>query len=64
MSTGCWFPVSVGVGKRLFTDDAPPIGHTLLQSRSTSTGALSQILAPKALEVGGLAVGAAQEAVQ
>jgi dihydrofolate reductase len=58
------FPVTVGVGKRLFTDDAPPAGYTLLESRPTSTGAQYQALAPKAFQVGGLTVQDGKEAVR
>lgn len=50
------FPVTVGAGKRLFTDDAPPSGYTLLQSRITSSGAQYQALAPTGFQVGGLTV--------
>jgi len=31
------FPVTVGAGKRLFTDHAPALGYTLLESRITGT---------------------------
>jgi dihydrofolate reductase len=55
------FPVTVGAGKRLFTDDAPAMGYTLLESRTLSTGVLYQALAPKAFRVGGLAVQDGQE---
>lgn len=58
------FPVTVGAGKRLFTDDAPAMGYTLFESRITSTGAQYQVLAPKAFLTGGLTVEAGQEAVQ
>jgi dihydrofolate reductase len=50
------FPVTVGAGKRLFTEDAPSSGYTLLESRTTSTGARYQAVAPKAFQVGGLSV--------
>jgi dihydrofolate reductase len=58
------FPVTVGAGKRLFTDDAPARGYTLLESRTTSTGAQYQAVAPKAFQAGGFTVQAGQEAVQ
>ena len=47
------FPVTVGAGKALFTDDAPPRGYNLLESRTTRAGAVYQVLAPKAFEAGG-----------
>ena len=58
------FPVTVGAGKRLFTDDAPPRGYRLLQSRTTSAGAQYQVLAPRPFETGGLTVTDGQEAAQ
>jgi hypothetical protein len=56
--------VTVGAGKRLFTDDARAMGYTLLESRTTSTGAQYQALAPKAFQAGGLTVQDGQEAVR
>jgi dihydrofolate reductase len=50
------FPVTVGAGKRLFTDHAPALGYTLLESRITGTGVQYQALAPKAFQAGGLTV--------
>jgi hypothetical protein len=32
------FPVTAGLGKRLFTRDAPPAGYELITSRTTSAG--------------------------
>jgi dihydrofolate reductase len=58
------FPVTVGAGKRLFTDDAPPLGYTLLESRTTRAGAVYQVLAPKAFEAGDLTVRGGREAVR
>jgi dihydrofolate reductase len=58
------FPVTVGAGKRLFTDDAPPRGFSLLESRSTRAGALYQVLAPAAFEIGNVTVQDGREAVQ
>jgi len=58
------FPVTVGAGKRLFTDDAPPRGYDLLESRSTRAGAVYQVLAPKAFEAGGLEVQDGKEAIR
>src|SRR6201985_2538047 len=56
------FPVTVGAGKRLFTDDAPPRGYSLLESRATRAGAVYQVLAPKTFEAGGLTVQDGREA--
>ena len=56
------FPVTVGAGKRLFTDDAPPRGYTLLESRTTRAGAVYQVLTPKAFETAGLTVRDGREA--
>jgi dihydrofolate reductase len=58
------FPVTVGAGKRLFTEDAPPRGYTLLASRTTGSGAQYQVLRPQAFQVGGLSVQDGQEAVR
>jgi len=58
------FPVTVGAGKRLFTDSAPPRGHSLLESRTTRAGAVYQVLAPKAFEAGGLTVRDGREAAR
>ena len=58
------FPVTVGAGKRLFTDEAPPLGYTLLESRTTRAGAVYQVLAPKDFEAGDVTVRDGKEAVQ
>jgi len=58
------FPVTVGAGKALFTDDAPPRGYDLLESRTTRAGAVYQVLAPKAFEAGGLTVQDGREAAR
>ena len=50
------FPVTVGAGKRLFTEDAPPSGFTLAESRVTSTGAVYTALAPAAFSSGEVTV--------
>lgn len=34
------FPVTVGAGKRLFTEGAPPRGYRIIETRTTSTGAV------------------------
>jgi dihydrofolate reductase len=58
------FPVTVGAGKRLFSGDAPPLGYTLLESRTTRAGAVYQVLTPKAFEAGGLTVQDGREAAR
>jgi dihydrofolate reductase len=58
------FPVTVGAGKRLFTDDAPPRGFSLLESRATRAGALYQVLVPAAFETGDVTVQDGREAVR
>jgi dihydrofolate reductase len=50
------FPVTVGAGKRLFTQDAPPSGFTVVESRMTSTGAVYTALAPAAFTSGEVTV--------
>jgi len=45
-------PVTVGAGKRLFTEDAPAMGYTLADSRTTSRGAVYSALRPAPFEVG------------
>jgi dihydrofolate reductase len=45
-------PVTVGAGKRLFTEDAPAQGYTLVDSRTTSRGAVYSALRPAPFEVG------------
>ena len=58
------FPVTVGEGKRLFAEGAPPSGFSLLEHRATSTGAQYQVLAPKAFQTAGLVVEEGKEAVR
>jgi dihydrofolate reductase len=58
------FPVTVGAGKRLFTDGALPSGYTLLESRTTRAGAVYLVLTPKTFEAGGLTVQDGREAVR
>ncbi len=41
------FPVTVGAGKRLFGEDAPPRSYRLVDSRITSTGVVYTALAPE-----------------
>ncbi len=50
------FPVTVGAGKRLFTDDAPASGFRLIESRTTSTGVTYANLAPAEFTTGEVAV--------
>ncbi len=50
------FPVTVGSGKRLFTQDAPASGFTVVESRTTSTGAVYSALAPAPFRSGGITV--------
>ncbi len=50
------FPVTVGAGKRLFTEDAPPSGFTLVESRVTSTGAVYTAFAPAPFSSGEVTV--------
>ena len=50
------FPVTVGSGKRLFSDDAPPSGFTVLDTRTTSTGAVYTALTPTPFRTGGIVV--------
>ena len=50
------FPVTVGAGKRLFTEDAPPRGFTLVESRVTSTGAVYTAMTPAAFSSGEVTV--------
>ena len=46
------FPVTVGAGKRLFTDDAPARGFELLESRTTGAGVVYTMLAPTEFAAG------------
>lgn len=46
------FPVTVGAGKPLFGDDAPPSGFTLVESRTTTTGAVYSALTPTPFTTG------------
>jgi dihydrofolate reductase len=45
-------PVTVGAGKRLFAEDAPAMGYTVVDSRTTSRGAVYSALRPAPFEVG------------
>jgi len=57
------FPVTVGSGKRLFTDDAPATGFRLTDSATTSTGAVYCALTPAPFEVGTVEVAGGKEVV-
>ena len=57
------FPVTVGAGKRLFTDDGPASGFRLLESRTTGTGVVYLRLAPAAFTTGTVAVEEGREVV-
>jgi dihydrofolate reductase len=50
------FPVTVGPGRRLFTPDAPASGYRVLETRSTSTGAVYSALVPTPFRTGAFAV--------
>jgi dihydrofolate reductase len=50
------FPVVVGAGKRLFTDDAPASGFSVVDSRFTSAGASYTALTPTAFTSGSFSV--------
>ena len=45
-------PVTVGAGKRLFTEDAPATGYTVVDSRTTGRGAVYSALRPAPFEAG------------
>ena len=47
------FPVTVGTGKRLLGDTAPPSGYEVVASRTTSAGATYVELRPTAFQGGG-----------
>ena len=49
-------PVTVGAGKRLFTEDAPASGYTVADSRTTSRGAMYSALRPAPFEAGRIEV--------
>jgi dihydrofolate reductase len=55
------FPVTVGAGKRLFTDDAPASGYTLADSATTSTGAVYWALRPQPFQAGNVEVADGRE---
>ena len=46
------FPVTVGAGKRLFTDDAPATGFTLADSKTTPSGVVYSVLTPRSFGTG------------
>jgi dihydrofolate reductase len=51
-----WAPVTLGAGKRLFGPGASPSGFELVESRTTSAGALYTVLRPTAFRRGDVAV--------
>jgi len=55
------FPVTVGAGKRLFTEDAPASGYTLVDSATTSTGGVYSALRPRPFEAGNVEVADGRE---
>jgi dihydrofolate reductase len=57
------FPVAVGRGKRLFTDDAPATGFKLIGSATTSKGAVYSALTPAPFEAGTAEVADGREVV-
>jgi dihydrofolate reductase len=57
-------PVTVGPGKRLFTDDAPASGYTLVESRATGRGAVQVVLRPAPFRSGTVEVVDGREAVR
>lgn len=50
------FPVTVGSGRRLFTPDAPASGYRVLETRTTSTGAVYSALVPTPFTTGAFAI--------
>jgi dihydrofolate reductase len=56
-------PVTVGAGKRLFTEDAPVSGYTLVESSTTSSGVVYSALRPASFAVGRIGVEEGREAV-
>jgi len=56
-------PVTIGAGKRLFTEDAPVSGYTLVESSTTGRGAVYSALRPTSFEVGRFGVEGGREAV-
>jgi dihydrofolate reductase len=57
------FPVTVGAGKRLFSEEAPASGFRLLESRTTSTGVIYASLAPTEFRTGEVALEQGREVV-
>ena len=56
-------PVTIGAGKRLFAEDAPVSGYTLVESSTTGRGAVYSALRPTSFEVGRFGVEGGREAV-
>lgn len=57
------FPVSVGAGKRLFTDEAPPTGFAVAASRTTAAGVSYLELTPAPFTSGTVEVADGREVV-
>ncbi|MBY8861275.1 dihydrofolate reductase family protein [Nocardia sp. CA2R105] len=55
------FPVCVGTGKRLFTPDAPATGFRLVDSATTSAGAVYTALTPEPFTTADVAVAGGRE---
>jgi dihydrofolate reductase len=55
------FPVCVGAGKRLFPDNGPSSGFTVVESRSLDSGTVYLALRPAPYERGGLDVAGGKE---
>ena len=56
------FPVTVGAGKRLFSEAAPPSGYTMINSRTTAAGAMYVELTPAPFSAGAFEVQDGREA--
>lgn len=57
------FPVCVGAGKRLFSEDAPAIGFEVVETRSTGAGVTYLALRPNAFHAGIVDVADGKETV-
>lgn len=58
------FPVCVGAGKRLFPDNGPATGFTVVESRSVDSGTTYLALRPAPYERGGFEVVGGKEALR
>ncbi|RMB61916.1 dihydrofolate reductase family protein [Tessaracoccus antarcticus] len=57
------FPVCVGPGKRLFREQAPPVGFEVVDSRSTEAGVTHLVLRPTAFRSGVVGIEDGRETV-